>query len=101
MTSISALSDPTRREIVELLAKGPRSSGEIARKFSTTPPAISQHLKKLKAAKLVRVRIDAQRRIYELDPHGIDELSDWIAHIRRFWSAKLDTLQQQLEKDPP
>jgi len=100
MEALSALSDTTRQQIIELLALGPRSSGEIARKFATTPPAISQHLKKLRAAGLVRVRVDAQRRIYELDTRGIDEVSDWIADIRRFWSEKLGSLERELHKDP-
>lgn len=66
--SLPALADPTRRRIIELLASGERASGEIAERFAISAPAVSQHLKTLKQAGLVRSRVEAQRRIYELDP---------------------------------
>jgi DNA-binding transcriptional ArsR family regulator len=53
----------------------------------------------LREAKLVRVRVDAQRRIYELDADGVDELSEWITRIRRFWATRLDVLEAQLQKE--
>ncbi len=96
MDSLAALADPTRRRIVETLAEGALSSGDIASRFSISAPAISQHLKTLRLARLVRVTAQAQRRIYELDPEGVDEMSAWIAQIRRFWSARLDVLESQL-----
>jgi DNA-binding transcriptional ArsR family regulator len=98
MDSLAALADPTRRCIVETLAEGALSSGDIASRFSISAPAISQHLKTLRMAKLVRVRREAQRRIYELDLEGVDEMSAWIAQIRRFWSSRLDALESQLRK---
>jgi DNA-binding transcriptional ArsR family regulator len=98
MTGIAALADPTRQRIVEMLALGPLSSGEIARRFEVSAPAISQHLKTLRSARLVRVRAEAQRRIYELDPDGVNEISAWIERIRAFWTAKLDDLETQLEE---
>jgi DNA-binding transcriptional ArsR family regulator len=99
MDSLAALADPTRRRIVETLAEGALSSGDIASRFSISAPAISQHLKTLRMAKLVRVRREAQRRIYELDLEGVDEMSAWIAQIRRFWSTRLDALESQLRKE--
>jgi DNA-binding transcriptional ArsR family regulator len=99
MNSLAALADPTRQRIIEMLARGALSSGEIASRFKISAPAISQHLKTLRAAKLVRVRVDAQRRIYELDPDGVDELSEWITRIRRFWASRLDVLEAQLKKE--
>jgi len=98
MTGLAALADPTRQRIVEMLASGPLSSGEIARRFKVSAPAISQHLKTLREAKMVRVRAEAQRRIYELDPDGVNEISEWIERIRAFWTAKLDALETQLEE---
>jgi DNA-binding transcriptional ArsR family regulator len=98
MRSLNVLADPTRQRIVEMLATGALSSGEIARRFDVSAPAISQHLKTLRDAKLVRVRAQAQRRFYELDPEGLDELADWITRIRSFWSVKLDALEQELRK---
>ena len=84
MDSFAALADPTRRRIIETLAQGPLSSGEIAGRFDISAPAISQHLKALRAARLVRVRIAAQWRIYELDEEGIDELRKWVDNIKRY-----------------
>jgi DNA-binding transcriptional ArsR family regulator len=98
MRSLNVLADPTRQRIVEMLATGALSSGEIARRFDVSAPAISQHLKTLRDAKLVRVRAQAQKRFYELDPEGLDELADWITRIRSFWSVKLDALAEELGK---
>jgi DNA-binding transcriptional ArsR family regulator len=99
MDSLTALADPTRRRIVETLSQGALSSGDIASRFAISAPAISQHLKTLRLARLVRVRAEAQRRIYELDPEGVDEMSAWIAQIRRFWSTRLDALETQLRTE--
>jgi DNA-binding transcriptional ArsR family regulator len=98
MNSLEALADRTRRQIVEMLAAGNLSSGEIAKGFRISAPAVSQHLKTLRRAGLVRVRVDAQRRIYELDPQGIAEMSEWVQRIRRTWSLRLDRLEAQLKE---
>ncbi len=96
MLSFAALADPTRRQIVEMLAHRELPAGEIAARFNVSPPAISQHLKVLREAGLVSVRIDAQRRIYGIDPAGFAELDQWLAQVRRFWSGRLDALENQL-----
>lgn len=98
MQAFTALSDPTRRQIVEMLSEGELSAGEISRRFAMTPPAVSQHLKTLKAARLVRVHIDAQRRIYALDPEGLAQVDAWLQRVRRFWNPKLDALERELQK---
>ena len=98
MRVLSVLADPTRQQIVQLLAQGPMASGEIAGRFELSAPAISQHLKALRDAGLARVRIDAQRRIYELDPQGLEDLAAWIAGLRGFWSPRLDALEGALKK---
>jgi DNA-binding transcriptional ArsR family regulator len=98
MRSLNVLADPTRQRIVEMLATGAMSSGDIARRFDVSAPAISQHLRTLRDAKLVRVRAQAQMRFYELDPEGVEELANWIARVRSFWSEKLDALQEELRK---
>ena len=72
----AALADPTRQRIVEMLAAGALCAGDIAAKFELSPPAISQHLRALKDAKLVKVKPLAQKRIYELDPEGLADLSE-------------------------
>lgn len=97
--SLAALADPTRQRIVALLAAGALSSGEIASRFDLSPPAISQHLKTLREAHLVCVKTDKQRRIYSLDPEGVQEVSDWVARIRAFWNPRLDALEAALKKD--
>jgi DNA-binding transcriptional ArsR family regulator len=96
--SFSALADPTRRRIVEALAAGPLSSGEIAARFPISAPAVSQHLKALKSAGLVRVRSEAQRRIYEIDPDGIEAVAGWADGIRRYWATRLAGLEAELVK---
>jgi DNA-binding transcriptional ArsR family regulator len=99
MTALAALADPTRQRIVEMLATGSLSSGEIADRFHLSAPAISQHLKTLKTAKLVSVRVDAQKRIYSLNPEGVSEVADWVDRIRAFWNPRLDALEAVLKKD--
>jgi len=96
--SFAALADPTRRQIVELLSRRELPAGEIAARFNVSAPAISQHLKILREAKLVSVRADAQRRIYGIDPAGFAELDQWLAQTRRFWTARLDALETQLRR---
>ena len=101
MNGLTALADPTRQRIVEMLAAGALCSGDIASRFKLSPPAVSQHLKTLRDAKLVRVRPEAQKRIYELNPEGVAELSDWVARISAFWTPKLDALEAALKKSVP
>ena len=95
-SSFTALADPTRRRIVEMLSGGELSVGEITQHFAVSAPAISQHLKTLKAARLVRVRVDAQRRFYAIDPDGLAEIDAWLAQVRRFWTPRLDALEREL-----
>ena len=98
MLAFTALADPTRRKIVELLGRGERSAGEIADEFDVSQPAISQHLKALRDAGLVQMRAEAQRRIYALDPAGLAAIDTWLESVRRFWPAKLDALERELRK---
>jgi DNA-binding transcriptional ArsR family regulator len=99
MNSLTALADPTRQQIVRLLAKGALSSGDIARQFAMTPPAVSQHLKTLREARLVTVRAKAQKRFYELDPEGVGEVAEWVNDLRKFWDDKFDRLAAELGKE--
>ena len=101
MTALAALADPTRQRIVEMLAAGALSSGEIASHFDLSAPAVSQHLKTLKTARLVRVHAQKQKRIYELSPDGVAELADWVNRIRAFWNPRLDALEAALKKETP
>jgi DNA-binding transcriptional ArsR family regulator len=99
MDPFPALAEPSRRRIVELLGGGERPAGAIAGEFDSTPAAVSQHLKVLREAGLVRVRVDGQRRIYSIDPEGLAAVDAWLDRFRRFWSGSLDALETALEKE--
>lgn len=93
---IVALGDPTRRAIVERLLKGPLPVGKIAREFPISRPAISQHLRVLKRARLVVDRPIGNRRVYELDPDGVDALRHY---FEQFWTHALAAFKRAAEKD--
>lgn len=95
MHAFSALADGTRRRIVEILAQGERPAGDISSQFEISPQAVSQHLKILKEARIVRVRADATRRLYAIDEAGLAEIDDWLEGVRQFWAGRLDTFEQQ------
>jgi len=99
MDSLAAIAHPTRRRIVELLAKRSRSSGELAQQFEMSAPAISQHLNVLRSAGLITTRIEGQSRIQSLNPDGLDELDAWLHRTREFWSRSLDALEHELRVD--
>lgn len=95
----AAVSDPKRREMLDLLAGGPRTAGDIVSHFSgLTQPGVSRHLRVLRDAELVEVTPDAQQRIYALKEEGFRELGEWLSKYQEFWSAKLDALGEHLDK---
>jgi DNA-binding transcriptional ArsR family regulator len=96
MDHFVALSDPTRRVIIESLATGERSFGELAEQFDMSRPAVSQHLKVLRETGLVEVRRDAQRRIYRLNAGGLAEIDAWLDKVQRFWTDHLDKLERAI-----
>lgn len=98
MEALEALADPTRRRIVELLADGERSAGEIAAEFETSRPGVSRHLRVLREHGLVQAREEAQRRIYSLDPAPLAELDAWLDRYRRFWPNRLDALDTEITR---
>ncbi|MGH9920085.1 MAG: ArsR/SmtB family transcription factor [Nitrososphaerales archaeon] len=101
MSVFAAVSDPKRREMLGLLAKGPKSAGEIVSHFSDlTQPGVSRHLRVLREAQLVEVTPDAQQRIYALKQEGFRELSEWLSRYEDFWSSRLDALGEHLDKVP-
>ena len=91
----TALGDPTRREIFERLADHPRAVGELADELPVSRPAVSQHLKVLKDARLVVDRRSGNRRIYQLDPGGVAALR---ADLERFWAAALAAYKARVEQ---
>ncbi len=99
MLAFTALADPTRRRIVELLAQRDRSAGEIVARFDMSAPAISQHLKLLREARLITVRTEGQKRIHSLDREGLDEIAAWVSKTTRFWENRLDALERTLRAE--
>ena len=83
MTAFAALADPIRRQIVELLVHGELPAGAIVSRFAISQPAVSQHLRILRDAQVVRVRAQSRNRYYSLDPRGLRELDEWLAKTRR------------------
>ena len=94
-TALAALSDPTRRQIFERLAGGPRPVGELARGLTVTRPAVSQHLAVLKAAGLVKDQAEGTRRIYEIDPKGLGTIRAW---LDQFWDTALASFKKEVER---
>ncbi|MER5910892.1 metalloregulator ArsR/SmtB family transcription factor [Streptomyces sp. NPDC001982] len=96
----TALADPHRRAIVALLLERPRPVGEIVEACGLSQPSTSKHLKVLREAGIVRVRQDAQRRVYTLDPAPIAALDAWLAPYRKLWNRSLDALGRRLDEAP-
>jgi len=94
--AFTALADPTRRQVFERLAQGPRAVGELAEGLPVSRPAVSQHLKVLKAAGLVTDRPDGARRVYQIDPAGLGQMRAW---LDRFWDGALDAFKAEAERD--
>ena len=92
---LTALGDPTRRAVFELVAEGPTAVGELARRLPISRPAVSQHLRVLKKAGLVIDRPAGTRRLYELDPRGLAEVRDY---FDRFWQTALGAFKATVER---
>lgn len=99
MDGFTALADPTRRRIVDLLADGERDAGSIAAGFDISKPAISRHLRVLREGGIIQVRQQAQRRIYSLRPDGLREIDRWLSRYRSFWSERLDDLEAAVKEE--
>jgi DNA-binding transcriptional ArsR family regulator len=98
METLRALAEPSRFQIVELLRDGPRPVGDMVNRLGLRQPQVSKHLRVLSNAGLVGVRVDAQRRIYELRPAPLRELEAWIERYRRIWDANYQRLDVVLEE---
>src|SRR5436305_12206687 len=95
--ALTALGDPTRRALFELLPTGPRAVGELAAELPVSRPAVSQHLKVLKDARLVSDRAAGTRRLYSIDPDGIAALR---SYFDGFWTRALAAFAEAAERDP-
>jgi DNA-binding transcriptional ArsR family regulator len=94
-TALQALGDPTRLAIFEHVARRPRAVGELAAELPVTRPAVSQHLKVLKDARLVIDRAEGARRIYQLDPNGVEAIRHW---LDGFWDEALARFKEAVEQ---
>ena len=98
ITTLSALAEPNRLHIVELLRDGPRSVNEIVEQLRLRQPLVSKHLRVLSQAGLVKARPSAQQRIYQLEERPFDELDTWLKSFRRVWETRLDNLDDFLQE---
>jgi len=98
--SFEALAEPQRREILDLLRDGELPVGELVTLLGLSQPAVSKHLRALRAAGLVDVRADAQRRIYRLRHEPLVEIDRWLAPYRGLWAQTTDEFANQ-EGNPP
>ncbi|WP_438448094.1 ArsR/SmtB family transcription factor [Gorillibacterium sp. sgz5001074] len=95
---LSALGEPHRQQIVELLRQGPLTVGEIAERLGLNQPQVSKHLRTLSESGLVQVEAQANRRIYKLRPEPFKELNDWVSSFSFLWEERLDRLEDYLRK---
>jgi len=92
------IAEPNRRAILSLLVSSQQSVGEIERQLRMPQPTVSKHLRVLREAGFVESTVDAQRRLYRLNPEPFQELDAWLAQFRRFWSAHIDALERHLDR---
>ena len=92
------IAEPNRRAILSLLVSSQQSVGEIERQLRMPQPTVSKHLRVLREAGFVESTVDAQRRLYRLKPEPFQEVDDWLAQFRRFWSTHLDALERHLDR---
>jgi DNA-binding transcriptional ArsR family regulator len=97
--AFSALADPTRRAVLDLLRAGTRPAGDIARAFPISRPAISKHLRILRRAHLVEERREGRHRMYHLNPEPLKAVDSWLEQYRQFWSASLANLKSFVEAE--
>jgi DNA-binding transcriptional ArsR family regulator len=99
MESVFAvLAEPSRRDILTLLASGERSVGDLESALNLSQPSVSKHLRVLREAGFVEATIDAQRRVYRIRPGPLQEVDAWMAPFRRYWSEHVDALERHLDR---
>ncbi|MBV8208400.1 MAG: winged helix-turn-helix transcriptional regulator [Acidobacteria bacterium] len=92
------IAEPNRRAILSLLVSSQKSVGDIERRLRMPQPTVSKHLRVLREAGFVESTVDAQRRLYRLNPEPFWEMEAWLAPFRRFWSGHMDALERHLER---
>ena len=97
-TVLQALADSSRRTLLETLAEGPATAGDLAALLPIARPGVSRHLRVLREAGLVDVRRDAQRRVYALRPEPLAEVEEWLSRYRALWEQRLDALHTEVAR---
>src|SRR3954453_20582223 len=92
------IAEPNRRAILSLLVASEQSVGEIERQLRMSQPTVSKHLRVLREAGFVEATVDAQRRLYRLNPQPLQEVDAWLAPFRQFWAAHVDALERPLDR---
>lgn len=100
MDKFSALAEPNRRLMIEIIAAhGEIAASDISDQFEISAPAVSQHLKVLREAELVKMEKRAQQRIYSINQEGIEAMWEWLSQMRKFWNERFDSLDALLLKE--
>ena len=97
-SAFEIIAEPNRRAILTLLVSSQQSVGEIERRLRMPQPTVSKHLRVLREAGFVESSVDAQRRVYRLNPEPLQEVAAWLAPFRRLWSAHVDALERHLDR---
>jgi DNA-binding transcriptional ArsR family regulator len=100
-STFAIIAEPSRRAILSLLASSERSVGDIGEQLNLPQPSVSKHLRVLRDAGFVDSRVDAQRRLYRINPEPLMEIDAWLAPFRRFWSVQVDALERHLDQMNP
>lgn len=98
VSTFDVIAEPNRRRILDLLCAEQRSVGELSERLALSQPTVSKHLRVLRQARLVQAEVDAQRRVYRLNPMPLLELETWLEPYRRFWNERLDALGRHLDQ---
>lgn len=97
-SAFAVLAEPNRRAILSMLASSERSVNELMHELHLPQPSVSKHLKVLRDGGFVESRVEAQRRVYRLNPRPLQEVDAWLAPFRRFWSKHVDALERHLDR---
>lgn len=95
----TAIADPHRRAMLDYLAAGEMSAGDLAAKFDISRPAVANHLAVLERNQLIRITKRGRERIHRLHPEGLLQVRDWLSRYEAFWDRKLETLKALVEDD--
>jgi DNA-binding transcriptional ArsR family regulator len=98
-TLFEVIAEENRRNMIDLLRTRPRSVGELVACTQLSQPGVSKHLRKLREAGLVTINKDSQKHIYHLNAEPLSEIDNWLEPYRKYWSDKLDTLEQLLDEE--